>query len=129
MVRIAAIGVGYPRDTVPFRRLVTNRHILSLFSSLLLSLSLSPQSTFLSIRLHPMGRQSWCTPEQAAFLETFIPRLDKEKAGNGLTPFYKTVAEEFFKLWKSPTPKKAAPEGADPQKHADNARAQVSTRA
>jgi hypothetical protein len=51
-----------------------------------------------------MGRPPWTTPEQAAFLQSFVHRLDDEKANNGLQPFYAYVTQEFVQRWPSPVP-------------------------
>ena len=49
-----------------------------------------------------MGRPPWGTPEQLTFLRSFVPRLDEEKANNGLTQFYAFVTQEFAKQWAPP---------------------------
>jgi hypothetical protein len=49
-----------------------------------------------------MGRGTWSTPEQLEYLEQRLPRLDTEKAGNGLKQFYASVAHDFAKLWPPP---------------------------
>lgn len=46
-----------------------------------------------------MGRSTWSTPEQLEYLERLRPRLEAEKAGNGLAQFYASVASDFAKLW------------------------------
>ena len=46
-----------------------------------------------------MGRPPWTTPEQLEFLQGFVPRLDDEKDGNGLKPFYTSIAMEFVRRW------------------------------
>ena len=73
-----------------------------------------------------MGRQTWCTPEQTAFLEAYLPKLDAEKDNNGLTPFYESITAEFIKRWESPTPRKPLPKGVTPKQHADKERGRVS---
>ena len=49
-----------------------------------------------------MGRPPWATPEQTAFLESFLPRLDAEKANHGLKAFYIVTARKFIDRWASP---------------------------
>ena len=51
-----------------------------------------------------MGRPTWATPEQAAFLKGFVGRLEEEKHNQGLKPFYATVTAEFINRWASPIP-------------------------
>jgi hypothetical protein len=63
-----------------------------------------------------MGRNPWATPEQTAFLESFLDQLEKEKSGNSLKPFYEGIALDFLKRWKSPPPPKLDPSIDDPEK-------------
>jgi hypothetical protein len=49
-----------------------------------------------------MGRPTWLTPEQLAFLQSFVPTLDDEKKHNGLIPCYDRISVEFIKKWVSP---------------------------
>ena len=51
-----------------------------------------------------MGRPSWATPEQAAFLELQVKDLEKEKRNQGLKAFYARVTNQFVELWPSPVP-------------------------
>ena len=46
-----------------------------------------------------MGRPPWATPEQTEYLESFLPNLDREKEGNGLTAHYDYISSEFLKKW------------------------------
>lgn len=54
----------------------------------------------------PVGRPPWTTPEQLAYLQKQVPRLDEEKAKNGLTQFYARVTRDFSVLWKPPITEK-----------------------
>ena len=58
--------------------------------------SLQLPSSGCSISL-PMGRPPWATPEQTKYLESFLPNLDREKEGNGLTAHYDYISSEFLK--------------------------------
>lgn len=49
-----------------------------------------------------MGRKPWATPEQAAFLQAHLPRLDEEKRNHGLTVFYSRVLAKFAERWEPP---------------------------
>ena len=60
----------------------------------------------------PVGRPSWTTPEQYDFLEGYVSRLNAEKQGNGLKPFYDQVAAEFKLRWRAePTAKEKLTSG------------------
>lgn len=125
-VRIAVMASAIPRCGVFVRSLSTGRSDMFLhFFFPHFSLCVSLQPTFPSPC--PMGRETWCTADQTAFLQAYLPKLDEEKHNNGLTPFYARIAREFIERWPSPTPKKAVPEGVDPKQHADNERARVSS--
>ena len=49
-----------------------------------------------------MGRPTWATTEQTAFLEGFLLQLEEEKRTNGLTSFYVRVTQDFVRRWASP---------------------------
>lgn len=73
-----------------------------------------------------MGRPPWATPEQTAFLESHVPKLEEEKHNHGLTAFYARVTKEFVRRWPSPV----IPDGATNEEtlrlQADGARGRVS---
>lgn len=46
-----------------------------------------------------MGRPPWATSDQVEFLESFVPNLDREKKGNGLTPYYNQISQAFLQQW------------------------------
>ena len=53
-----------------------------------------------------VGRPPWTTPEQTAFLESHVPKMEAEKKRIGLKAFYDQVAAEFQKRWPAePTSK------------------------
>ena len=54
----------------------------------------------------PVGRPPWTTPEQYAYLEKFLPDMDDEKVGNGLTQVYARIARDFSLLWEPPVVEK-----------------------
>jgi len=46
-----------------------------------------------------MGRPTWATKEQAAFLDTFIPGLENAKKTHSLQVEYSRIAREFLRKW------------------------------
>jgi len=78
---------------------------------------------------HPPGRPPWTTTEQYKFLEEYLPRLEGEKAGNGLTQFYARITRDFSAIWEPPVVEKdrtAAKNVDELQKLAYNRRGRVS---
>lgn len=55
-----------------------------------------------------MGRPRWTTPEQLAFLESFLHLLPQVKGSTGLTTLYSQVYDAFLQKW-DPAPLKPDP--------------------
>ena len=64
-----------------------------------------------------MGRPPWATPEQIEFLGSFLPNMDREKEGNGLTQYYQRISLEFLKKWPAePTNEERLKAASNPKK-------------
>lgn len=77
----------------------------------------------------PVGRPPWTTPEQAEYLQQHLPKLDDEKANNGLTQLYARVTKDFSDIWDPPIVEKdrlAAKNQDDLKKLAYDRRGRVS---
>jgi hypothetical protein len=76
--------------------------------------------------LRMMGRPTWATPEQAAFLEEFVPRLEEEKYNLGLKPFYAQITKQFIERWPSPLIPDEETDKDELKRSADDRRGRVS---
>ena len=47
-----------------------------------------------------MGRHSWATPDQLAYLKSWVPQLTRAKETIGLQTLYLQVHESFLERWK-----------------------------
>jgi len=76
-----------------------------------------------------VGRPPWATPDQLEYLQEHLPRLDSEKAKNGLTQAYARITLNFSKIWAPPIveqDQKAAKDKDELKKLAYERRARVS---
>lgn len=76
-----------------------------------------------------MGRPSWATNEQLAFLKTFTAGLDAAKATCGLTAEYTRISALFMQQWPAKPSEKEQDATLNPeeiQALADNRRKSVS---
>lgn len=51
----------------------------------------------LCLRVPP--QMAWATPEQVEFLKGFLPDLEREKKGHGLTTYYTRIWKQFLSKW------------------------------
>lgn len=73
-----------------------------------------------------MGRPPWATPEQTAFLESFVPGLDLAKKTHGLQTEYQRIARDFIQKWPTEPTTEEQKLPDDPQVHANARRGRVS---